>query len=348
MPRHLAALLSAVFFTAAAMPASAANFVDTVVIPTSSIRCGYFVTRQDCYGSVALSAPRDGRAGDTFRINATFEDRFFVPASPGYRFVQVGIFDDTAVLGNPDGGDIYSRFQLQLVGYEGSGEPLQGIAEAPGRSGYGAVAGFPDGGEGFSVSGAVAQIVALTDNPRPLIGISAGYSVELPAVPVTIADLLGGSPDAPVILPSGLVGQIRGNIGEPYGTDAFYAFDWAGGLFQVDAAINGAAADAAYQFKLGQRSSDGATAFLPGVILDGDNDFSGVLTYDLAPGAYTIGLATGTATDPSFAINFRTPVGTAAVPEPATWMTMILGFAAVGGALRRRAPKRQGARLLKR
>jgi len=38
-----------------------------------------------------------------------------------------------------------------------------------------------------------------------------------------------------------------------------------------------------------------------------------------------------------------TTPGTSAVPEPATWGMMLLGFAMIGGALRRgRKPARQG------
>ena len=50
----------------------------------------------------------------------------------------------------------------------------------------------------------------------------------MPATPATLDNLQGGSPGAPVILPSGGVGKITGNIAGPYSAESFYGFTWGG------------------------------------------------------------------------------------------------------------------------
>ena len=55
----------------------------------------------------------------------------------------------------------------------------------------------------------------------------------------------------------------------------------------------------------------------------------------LTPGIYTWNWGSGANAD-SLTINIGTAIPPGAVPEPSTWAMLILGFGAVGGALRRR------------
>jgi hypothetical protein len=65
----------------------------------------------------------------------------------------------------------------------------------------------------------------------------------------------------------------------------------------------------------------------------GDNNFSG-LTYGVANDTLTVNWVGTEQRQATYAANFT--FGGGAVPEPATWAMMILGFGLVGGAMRSR------------
>lgn len=330
---------SGLAFVGQAPRAQAAEYVADVVISTDSIRCGYFANNQQCFGFTRFT---DGdwniAAGDTLKMSVEFEDRFYVPGSSEGNFVSVLAVDATSVLGGGGPGDNHYQGQLTMGGYAGPPNPLAGTYEFTSMDAFGAGGGFccgygvPNGG--YSLTGMDASVLALSDGLRPLVGIAAGYSVVLPATPATIDNLRGGSPDAPVILPPGGVGKITGNIAGPYSAESFYGFTWGGGTFETIATIVGADAGASFTFKLINRS--GEVLYKP--VLIEDNQFSATIRESfLAKGVYRIGLTTTGLKDPSFAIDFRTPVNfwpASAVPEPATWAMLITGFGLVGAALR--------------
>lgn len=318
----------------------AADYVDNIVIQTSSIRCGYFVNSQACYGFVPFSGgPRPGVTGDTFRVQVALEDRLYVPGSETANTFNVQAVDSTAVLGGGTPGPFVAEGQLTMLGYQGPASPLADTYTLNSNFGYGAAGGFCCGygapNAGFSLTGADVSIKVLTDETRPLVGYVAGYTVALPATPEVLANFQGGSPDSPVILPEGLVGQITGNISGPYSAESFYGFKWQGGVFQTQAQIFGADPTASFSFKL----YDSSRNLIDSLLLNyDDNGFSDLMTVEsLDAGFYTIGLQTFSPLDPSFTISFFTPVGeVSAVPEPSVWAMLIAGFGLAGATLRGR------------
>ena len=324
--------------------AQAAEYIADVVISTDSIRCGYFANNQQCFGFTRFT---DGNwniaLGDTLKMSVKFEDRFHVPGSSESNFVSVLAVTANAVLGGGGPGDNRYQGQLTMNGYAGPLYPLAGTYEFTSIDAFGAGGGFccgygvPNGG--YSLTGMDASVLALSNGVGPLVGIAAGYSVVLPATPATIDNLRGGSPDAPVILPPGGVGKITGNIAGPYSAESFYGFTWGGGTFETIATIVGADPGTSFTFKLINSSGD----VLYDPVLIEDNQFSATIRQSfLAKGVYRIGLMTTSLNDPSFSIDFRTPVNflpASAVPEPASWAMLITGFGLVGAALRQRRPR---------
>ena len=141
--------------------------------------------------------------------------------------------------------------------------------------------------------------------------------------------LAGGGFDDPVALPAGMIGGVDGAIG-PEAPQQFYTFSWSGGAFGATASIAGAAIDDTFKLLLS------GTDLKMSSLLTSDNGFiSNLAVADLAAGTYTIGLSADLDVDPRFSIQFSNPVGSA-VPEPATWAMMALGFGALGLAMRRR------------
>lgn len=338
--KKLVAIFGGISLSVIAAPGAvqAADYVDSIVIKTSSIRCGYFVDTQACYGFVPFSSSRPGVTGDTFSVHVALEDRLYVPGSETSNLFNVQAVDGTAVLGGGAPGPFVGAGQMTMLGYLGPALPLADTYILNSNFGYGAAGGFCCGygapNAGFSLTGADVSIEVLTDETRPLVGYVAGYTVALPATPDVLANFQGGSPDSPVILPEGLVGQINGNISGPYSAQSFYGFTWQGGVFQTNAQVFGADPAASFSFKL----YDSSLNLLENLLLDGSNDFSRLMTVNsLDAGLYTIGLQTFSSLDPSFTISFFTPVGeVSAVPEPSVWAMLIAGFGLAGAMLRGR------------
>ena len=100
-------------------------------------------------------------------------------------------------------------------------------------------------------------------------------------------------------------------------------------------------------------SSTGTNINFSSVVLSGPNGFSQAFTpvstgtFEfrgfgptlLQAGTYTLSVGGTTGGAASYSGNFNL----GAIPEPATWALMILGFGAVGGALRRRETSRRQA-----
>lgn len=323
----------------AARPASTATYSETLNVSASDFRCGYFNGSQACYTGRGLTGgPRAGAAGDVYNIDVTFDQRLYVPGSSRANIVNVSVVDTSAVLGAAAPGPLLTRGTLLMDGYIGPDNPLEGPFDLNSNFSHPASGGFCCGygvpNEGFSLTGADATIEILAPGDKLLSAVVAGFEVYLGETPEALADFQGGAPDAPVFLPDTLVGQVTGNIAGAYGPESFYGFTWEGGLFQTRARVLGANVSDAFDFKLYRFGDyDAPLAFQ---LLDTSNNFNDLVTAALDPGIYVVGLMTSTGVDPQFTIDFLTPVGDRAIPEPSTWWLMIGGFGALGVAARRR------------
>jgi hypothetical protein len=138
-------------------------------------------------------------------------------------------------------------------------------------------------------------------------------------------DLQGGPSSSPVLLDAALVEQVTGTIGGQ-GTTDYYSFFWEGGAFSATASITGTPNNgASYLFSEGVAGScsSGGSATLNGP------DFTGTIAIgNLAAGQYCIGIDANDSHDPTFAINFATPVS--GVPEPSTLVLLLAGLGMVG------------------
>ena len=321
--------------------ARATDYVDSVYIPTSNIGCGYFVRQMLCYGAVAMpGGSRNAVTGDTFTVHVDFQDRLYVGGSATSSIFTVEVIDGSALLGGGAPGPYLSNGHLDMLGYLGPPSPFEDTTQIASNFGYVAGSGFccSTPNSGFSLTGADADIEVLSDSIRPLVAIAAGFGVVLPATPEVLANFQGAHPDAPVILPPGLIGQIKGNIGGQYGADQFYGFTWeSDGPFQTLAQITGANSTDQFSFKL----FDSSDTLLANILLDQNNGFSKLMSFGkLDAGLYKIGLTAWNPLDPAFTLTFITPVGSA-IPEPSVWAMLIAGFGIAGAALRRRTRARR-------
>jgi hypothetical protein len=177
----------------------------------------------------------------------------------------------------------------------------------------------------------------------PSLGVGNGYGSALPA-DVTFSDLTvttlenarwsekGGALDAAVSLPDLPLTGIDGAIG-PDSLEQYYAFHWDGGVFSASAGMSDA--DPADQFLLRLIGGDADWSSVLGV----DNGFAGSIGGYLAAGDYRIGISGDVAMDPDFHIDFATPLGQSAAPEPASWAMLLLGFGMVGWRRRGRGAR---------
>lgn len=158
--------------------------------------------------------------------------------------------------------------------------------------------------------------------------VGAYISVSDQAFAPELTNFQGGPSSAPVALDLPEVGEVTGTIGGQ-GTEDYYLFQWAGGAFSATGSITGTPnSGASYLFSegaVGSCSSGGS-----GTLDSGDSFTSTIAFANLAPGEYCIGIDANNSNDPTFAINFNTPV--AGTPEPTSVIfmsTMLLGIAFV-------------------
>lgn len=321
--------------------AKATNYEDSVSFAVSDFRCGYFVTTQLCGGFQSFDGLRTANAGDQFKVHVTLDSTFVVPGSTTSSLFYVGLPDTTATGGPGAPGPNTSSSTLIMTGYSGPSAPLTGPYDLFRDHDYLALGGFCCGyGQptpGFSLTGAEATFNLLTSNPNPITGVSVGFSRELAVTPENLADLQGGDLSAPLALPPGMVGRISGNIGGSYPSASFYNFNWEGGLFQTRATLTGA--DPADSFRFLLFRDDDRTTPLADLLLYASNGFTDLINLNLgSPGNYIIGIKADGPIDPHFTLDFYTPIGSA-VPEPATWAMMLLGFFGLGAVIRKQAPR---------
>ncbi len=149
--------------------------------------------------------------------------------------------------------------------------------------------------------------------------------------PLDIA-LAGGDAAAPVMLPLSKINSVSSAIGGGVSSQ-FYSFDWSGGAFAATLSLTGADQAMSYAFQLCSGSSCGTV--LDSKTLKYDQ-WTGTLTDDLAAGTYTIGLLEHQpGVDPYFTLSFQSAVSSA-VPEPAAWALLLIGFGSVGSLVRAR------------
>jgi len=167
--------------------------------------------------------------------------------------------------------------------------------------------------------------------------VSIAYGND-PSVPQSVTGLTGGTPSNPVPLPSGPIGSVTGPIGGTNSQD-FFAFYWSGGLFYVVGEVDGTSAPAG-TYGLELLNPDGSVNALVDLSNPVPNGYMGTISEQLAPGYYTIGVLTGQTSDPTYNIDFVTPVrGTA--PEPAS--VSLVGIALAGLGFLRRKYRLSGA-----
>jgi len=317
-----------------AAPAVATNYVDTFTIPLDSFRCGFLVSTQYCAVSIPFDGgARNAQSGDFFTEDITFDSPLSVPASAGVSVLEALLADSTAYPGGLAPGPYQAFTAMSFRGSRGMPPPNLGSSLTTANFGYDAYVGWccDTPTAPYSVTGASASYQIQSDGLRPIGGLVFGYLNSIAATPQVLSDFQGGSPDAPVLLPAGSIGEITGKIGGDYPPESFYGFDWGGGLFQTEVTVTGAAPSDVFDLKLFADPG----ALLRDVTLNPANNFDALMTVDsLAPGHYKIGLSDSGGVDPSFSLRFLTPVGLGAVPEPQTWAMMLLGFAFVGGAMR--------------
>jgi hypothetical protein len=333
-----AAAATVAIVIAGAGTASATTFDETINYHGETMQCGFYVNEGIC-GFVQLINPVSAHAGDQFHITVNSTTRVGVPGSKSLNGFYVDAFDANATNGPGGPGPIKTNAIVNGSGIQTSAGVPPANSFSPMRSTdyigyllYGGTYGVPN--TGFSVTGLDARLNVVTPDANPTIGVSFGYFWQTENA-ASVLSITGGTQDTPVILPSGLIGQINSSIGGDGGpTEQFYNFNWLGGAFQTRVTVNGADPDADFLFTL--RSLDGA--YDRHLTLNSTFGFSQLFSdMSLLSGRYLIGLSTGNVADPEFSFDFLTPIGLdRAVPEPATWAMMILGLGAAGGMLRRR------------
>jgi hypothetical protein len=138
----------------------------------------------------------------------------------------------------------------------------------------------------------------------------------------------GGTFTNPATFTQSGVGQISSTIGG-LGSEASYEFAWLGGAFDATASVAGANPTGSYLFQLSEPGSPGT--IIDDETLDGTNSFSATINdILLAPGDYVIGLLANSLNDPTFTIDFTTPVngtaGAATVAEPPSLTLLASGL----------------------
>jgi hypothetical protein len=338
--RWLASAATAVCVAALAQaaPAAASTTNKNFSFKAGNFFCGYFVNFEYCAVGQAIT-PINSATGDEYNIQVSFDRAVHVPGSNVANGASVQIGDANGYFGSGGPGPYTANASIQLTGFSGPATP-HNSAQTNFNVGYFASADFGSGygvpNSGFSFTGANATIDVLNPDPNPLLFVAVGIGAILPATPQVISGIQGGTPNAPVFLPPGLVGSISGTISGGTPSTDFYGFHWQGGLFQTTATVNGANPLATFSYEL---LPFGGGAPLQTVTLDSANGFSGLISQFLPNGSYTIGLATTSTYDPSYVLNFNTPLR--GVPEPGTWAMMLVGLAGLGGAMRR--SRRQAA-----
>ena len=166
--------------------------------------------------------------------------------------------------------------------------------------------------------------------------------VGLAAVPAQAAEFIGDTTGGPTFnRPSSLTTLTGAAINPAYEVTAF-TVDAAGSF---NFALNSNTAGYNPYFLLYQNSFDPSDQLTNLLALNDDKPFSfnSALSFGLDVGTSYFAVATGFLNDDfgAYTLTIDGPgnviaAGPGAVPEPATWAMLILGFGLIGGALRRR------------
>ncbi|MGD0297805.1 MAG: hypothetical protein ABSE86_11870 [Bryobacteraceae bacterium] len=191
------------------------------------------------------------------------------------------------------------------------------------------------GGCIFSYNNSVQNLGTITWGPGlfpPSNGFSTTFqfqSLTGTQLTATLTNFQGGNSSDATLLPSGEpVAQVTGTIGAQ-GSEDFYSFLWAGGLFSATASMTNPPSAGSYLFSEGIAGScnSGGTQTLN----SGDNFTSTIAIADLPAGQYCIGIAATSPNDPGFALTFNTPVTGTGTPEPSGLVFMLsIGLGMMG------------------
>ena len=318
---------------------SGAYYSDSFIADPSTFSCGYFGTSEICGTPSLFPAPRIFNAGDMIDESLAFTKPVVVPGSVKIDGIYIALPDTTAIEGPAPPGPYQIYGSMALYGYSGPSNPIAyplsfSNSTASGYVGFGGFCcGYGVPNSGFSVTGAELKATILTSDPNPVYGLYYGYGSVLPATPQLLANIAGGTPGHPAILPEGEIGQLAVDL-SGQGDTAYYTFRWAGGLFQATGSVANAQPNGSYTFQL----EDLGGASITSATLDGSDAFSSTLEdLDLSPGQYIIGVTADSPNDPMFTLDFNTPVeSTLGVPESATWTLLVSGFGLLGAGLRTR------------
>lgn len=337
--RVLTAALMAGGIAAGSTEARAATTYNyDVAFDPAKVSCGFFVRGGLCAQAQSIT-PISTAVGDTIHVQVSSTVPLKVPGSSVGNGFFVDAYDTAATFGFGDNGPISASSVLTATGLVTApgAPPPYPLANAHrtydylATLGYGGTYGVPN--DGFSVTGLDAVMQVVNADPKPTIGVAFGWYWTTNDIPDALSNFVGGTEDAPVILPSGLIGQVSGAIGDPGApTSQFYNFRWQGGFFQTLASVDGASGADPFTFKL--RNEDGS--YMQTRTLDASNSYQQLFGDYLAAGDYIIGFKAGATPDPMFTLRFLTPVGIDAIPEPGTWALLLTGFGLVGAHLRRR------------
>ncbi|HEY1929577.1 MAG TPA: hypothetical protein VGG92_19080 [Caulobacteraceae bacterium] len=316
-----------------AVPASYGN---SFTADPTTFTCGYYGSIELC-GGYTLISPIFLNAGDSATETINYTQPLDLPGSRVYNVAYISMFDPRVVTGPSLAGSNIAITQSTISNFSGPKlYPFTGPYEAGNLGAYIAVAGYGSGygvpNSGFSLTGMTSQLDIVSSDPYPIIGVGYGFQAVLPATPKVLSGLSGGSLGSPTTLPAGLVGGLSSDISGPAADSQFYSFTWNGGLFQTRGTVLGANPLADFDFQL-FRGAGASLTELQDLQLSSTDGFSNLMSLNLAPGDYEIGMFTDSPYDPQFTITFNTPVGSY-VPEPATWVLLVGGFLTLGGALR--------------
>ena len=135
------------------------------------------------------------------------------------------------------------------------------------------------------------------------------------------------------------VASVTGDVGQ---TSDFFSFYWQGGDFAAQVGVpfpNQVLPDQSVEFEL--CGGVGCQDVIETADADASDNWQSSLSGYLPAGYYTTGIILQGADDPEYSIDFTTPViggpvpATTSIPEPSTWVMLVIGFGGLSFAGRR-------------
>ena len=249
------------------------------------------------------------------------------------------------------GGVLSTNFNYGFSGtqvtIDGPTAAPQQITEQLSRSGDVMTGSVEIGGQWtqiFSVSGpAVVGAdnvgVSVFGGPGPSFSATFKNLEVTTYAPAAASGVSGGSATDPVALPAETVASVTGDVGQ---TSDFFSFYWQGGDFAAQVGVpfpNQVLPDQSVEFEL--CGGVGCQDVIETADADASDNWQSSLSGYLPAGYYTTGIILQGADDPEYSIDFTTPViggpipATTSIPEPSTWVMLVIGFGGLSFAGRR-------------